>query len=452
MSTKRWPYLLPLAALTFPLEALAQDNAQLPEPPGDYDDDNGSPAGEVEMVNYQTQYGEDVMRVYTPPGYSEDEVYPVLYLMHGIGGDENEWYNQGAPHIILDNLIAAGEAVPMIMVLPNGKTPKSAGDAGFGNFGGVLLDDLIPFMEANYSVRTDHLGRAMAGLSMGGGQTMNFALPDTANFAWIGGFSPAPNTRSDQVRGETDVDEVKANAKFIFMSNGETEVEPYHPITQGYRDWFTEDDIPYMYQRWPGSGHDMVSWKKSLYVFAQRIFTDLPPDDGGGMGGDSDAGGPNEGMGGESGAGGASMMPEPGDDMTPADDSEPGDDTAADDSTMEPVGQGGSGPVVTPPVMPQPTATTTAPTVTTAPVVTPPPAMMTPPPAMMPAPPAMMTAPAMTTAPTASSSSVPSVTSAPSGDDGGCALHQGASRSTSWSWSLLAVAALAGFRLRRRAA
>jgi enterochelin esterase-like enzyme len=221
-----------------------------------------------------------VMRVYTPPGYSDAEEYPTLYLMHGIGGDENEWFNQGAPHIIMDNLLAEGKAVPMVMVLPNGKTPKSAGNAGFENFGDVILNDLIPFMEANYSVSDQQVDRALAGLSMGGGQTVNIGFPNPDVFAWLGAFSPAPNSRGAQ-QTITDVDAVKNNLQFIFLSNGETEVEPYHPITQGYRDFLTAQDIPYMYQREPGAGHDFTAWKRSLYNFAQRIFTDVDSTDGG---------------------------------------------------------------------------------------------------------------------------------------------------------------------------
>jgi enterochelin esterase-like enzyme len=389
------------------------------------------------------------MRVYTPPGYSEDQTYPTLYLMHGIGGDENEWYNQGAPHIILDNLINAGEAVPMIMVLPNGKTPKSAGNAGFDNFGEVLFNDLIPFMEENYSVRADAVGRALAGLSMGGGQTINFGFPNTDKIAWLGPFSPAPNTNGNP-GSIIDPAVVMANAELIFITNGETEVNPYHGVSQPYRDYLTENNIPYMYHRWPGSGHDMVSWKKSLHAFAQRIFVDLPsegeePD---GMGGADGAGG---GMN-EPGVGGGSNGTPEGD--AGADEMPPGDDPPAPEPTatapmmptspvvppIEEPSMGGAGntPAPVQPPAPQPVPQPMQPAPQPAPVT--PPA----PPATTGAMPSATAQPSSTTAPTTDS--------AASGDDGGCAVTQGSQTQSPWSWTLLAAAALVGLRSSRKRA
>jgi enterochelin esterase-like enzyme len=142
-------------------------------------------------------------RVYTPPGYSKDKKHPVLYLLHGIGGDENEWARGGVPDVILDNLYADKKAVPMIVVLPNGRaskdlTPRSPFNQqgpAFAAFEKELLTDLIPFIEKTYSVKTDRESRAIAGLSMGGGQSLNFGLGNLDTFAWVGGFSSAPNTR-----------------------------------------------------------------------------------------------------------------------------------------------------------------------------------------------------------------------------------------------------------------
>lgn len=451
MFPKKYPLFLVLPCAVLPLNAWAQDPANLPDPPNGYDQSSGAPEGDVEMVNYQTtDHGEEVMRVYTPPGYSEDEQYPVLYLMHGIGGDENEWYNQGNPHIILDNLIEAGEAVPMIMVLPNGKTPKSAGNAGFENFGDVILNDLIPYMEDNYSVREDAVGRALAGLSMGGGQTLNIAFPNTDVFAWIGPFSPAPNTRGAN-QTITDVDAVKANTRLIFLTNGETEVTPYHPITQGYRDFLSEQDIPYMYQRWGGSGHDMSSWKRSLYAFAQRIFVDLePPTGGGGAGNDGGSGGSagagdagSPGGGGEDGSAGTDNMGGAG--GTP--------DMGAAGETMMPGGAGA--PVVPPPgvagmgggmmpggagmpgVMPPPVATMPTP----APVATPGPAAP-----VTPAPGA--TAPAPTTSGSAGDPGLMPATS--DADSGGCSVPSAPRAPAPWTFALIAAAGIALLRSRLR--
>ena len=143
------------------------------------------------------------MQVYTPPGYTRDRKYPVLYLFHGIGGDETEWQRFASPDVLLDNLIADGKAVPMIIVMPNGRAQKNdraegnvfAAAPAFATFERDLLDDVIPAIESRYSTSTDREHRALAGLSMGGGQSLNFGLAHLDTFAWVGGFSSAPNTK-----------------------------------------------------------------------------------------------------------------------------------------------------------------------------------------------------------------------------------------------------------------
>ena len=140
------------------------------------------------------------MQVYTPPGYSPDKKYPVLYLLHGIGGDETEWERFAKPDLLLDNLLADGKAVPMIIVMPNGRAQKNDRAEGnvfatapaFAAFEQDLLKDVIPAIESRYSVQADREHRAIAGLSMGGGQSLNFGLAHLDTFAWVGGFSSAP--------------------------------------------------------------------------------------------------------------------------------------------------------------------------------------------------------------------------------------------------------------------
>src|SRR5437764_1837941 len=143
------------------------------------------------------------MNVYTPPGYSAEKKYPVLYLLHGIGGDETEWQRFAHPNFILDNLLAGGKAEPMIVVMPNGRAQKNdrpegniyAAAPAFAAFEQDLLKDVIPAIESRYAVQADREHRALAGLSMGGGQTLNFGLAHLDTFAWVGGFSSAPNTK-----------------------------------------------------------------------------------------------------------------------------------------------------------------------------------------------------------------------------------------------------------------
>ena len=182
------------------------DKPAFDDPPADFNvvrDD--IPHGKLEMIEYdsKTVGTRRKMNVYTPPGYSADQKYPVLYLLHGIGGDETEWQRFCKPDVILDNLIADGKAVPMIVVMPNGRAQKNdraegnvfASAPAFEKFEADLLEDVIPAIESRYSVIADREHRALAGLSMGGGQSLNFGLANLDMFAWVGGFSSAPNTR-----------------------------------------------------------------------------------------------------------------------------------------------------------------------------------------------------------------------------------------------------------------
>jgi enterochelin esterase-like enzyme len=124
-------------------------------------------------------------------------------LLHGIGGDETEWQRFAQPDVLLDNLIADGNAAPMIIVMPNGRAQKNdraegdifAAAPAFATFERDLLDDVIPTIELRYSVHKDREHRALAGLSMGGGQSLNFGLAHPDKFAWVGAFSSAPNTK-----------------------------------------------------------------------------------------------------------------------------------------------------------------------------------------------------------------------------------------------------------------
>ena len=182
------------------------DKPAFPDPPAGLDvKREGIPHGKLEMIEYdsKTVGTQRKMQVYTPPGYTKDTKYPVLYLLHGIGGDETEWERFATPDVLLDNLIADGKAVPMIVVMPNGRAQKNdraegdvfAAAPAFAAFERDLLDDVIPTIESRYSAHTNREHRALAGLSMGGGQSLNFGLAHLDTFAWVGGFSSAPNTK-----------------------------------------------------------------------------------------------------------------------------------------------------------------------------------------------------------------------------------------------------------------
>ncbi len=172
--------------------ALAQPGADelkpdFPAPPQGFDvRRDGIGHGKLETVEYDstTVGAKRKAQVYTPPGYARDQKYPVLYLLHGIGGTEMEWTRGGAANVILDNLLAEKKIVPPIVVMPNGRAAKDIGprdpipkqSPAFAAFEKDLLTDLIPYIEKNYAVKTDRESRALAGLSMGGGQALSIAL------------------------------------------------------------------------------------------------------------------------------------------------------------------------------------------------------------------------------------------------------------------------------------
>ena len=220
--------------------------------------------------------------IYTPPGFDRTKKYPVLYLLHGIGGDEYEWYNQGKPNVILDNLYAQAKVQPMIVILPNGRAMKddrATGNvygkaAAFATFEQDLLVDLIPYVEKNFSVLTDRENRAIAGLSMGGGQSLNFGMGHLDKFAWVGGFSSAPNTKAPQ---EMIPDPAKAKSllKLLWISCGDKD----GLITNSKRthDYLVTNNVPHIYRVLPGGYHDFKAWKENLYMFAQLIFKPVTP-------------------------------------------------------------------------------------------------------------------------------------------------------------------------------
>ncbi len=189
------------------IELGSDDKQVYPEPPeGIVEKRDGIAHGKLEMIEYDSKTVGTTrkMNVYTPPGYTADKKYPVLYLLHGIGGDETEWERFATPDLLFDNLIADGKAVPMIVVMPNGRAQKNDRAEGnvmarapaFAVFESNLLNDVIPTIQSRYSTYTDRDHCALAGLSMGGGQTLNFGFGNMDKFAWIGGFSSAPNTKA----------------------------------------------------------------------------------------------------------------------------------------------------------------------------------------------------------------------------------------------------------------
>ncbi len=247
-------------------------------PPGITERREGIPRGKLEMIEYdsKTVGTRRRMQVYTPPGYSPETKYPVLYLLHGIGGDETEWQRFATVDVLMDNLISDGKAVPMIVVMPNGRAQKDdrpgpnpmATAPAFAVFERDLQDDVIPAIESRYSVRADREHRALAGLSMGGGQSLNFGLGHLDTFAWVGGFSSAPNTR----RPEELVPDPAAAARqlrLLWLSCGNK--DGLIRISQGVHAYLKQHNVPHVWHV-DGNGHDPTHWRNNLWLFAQRLF------------------------------------------------------------------------------------------------------------------------------------------------------------------------------------
>ena len=166
----------------------------------------------------------------------------------------------------------------MIVVMPNGRAMKDDRPVGnimaadkveaFANFEQDLLNDLIPYIERTFSVYTDRENRAIAGLSMGGGQSLNFGLGNLDKFAWVGGFSSAPNTKKPEEL-IPDVEMAKKQLKLLWISCGDKD----RLINFGKRthDFLVENKVPHIYYIEPGD-HDFNVWKNGLYMFSQLIF------------------------------------------------------------------------------------------------------------------------------------------------------------------------------------
>jgi enterochelin esterase-like enzyme len=263
---------------------LAPDDVRaFPDAPDGFDKapTNGI-AGRTEVFEYDSSVTGKRRKavVYLPPKYSSDKKYPVLYLLHGIGGNEWEWKGYVHADVVVDNLIMSGKAVPMIVVMPNGRalpddsvppsdktfSPENA--AGFAKFERDLLDCLIPAVQAKYSASTNRGHRAIAGLSMGGGQSLNFGLTHLDTFAWVGGFSSAPNTKPS-AELMPDPAPVRERLKLLYISCGNK--DGLINVSQRVHRYMKEQDVPHIWNV-DDAPHDRGTWANNLHHFAQRLF------------------------------------------------------------------------------------------------------------------------------------------------------------------------------------
>jgi enterochelin esterase-like enzyme len=245
------------------------------------------PHGEVRARWYRSTVTGQHRRayVYTPPDYDAkpDSRYPVLYIQHGAGEDERGWSTQGRMNFILDNLIAASKAKPMIVVMEKGYAlkagiqPPPPGKKSFGGpsaFGDVLLSDLIPLIDATYRTRADREHRAIAGLSMGGGQALQIGLTNLDKFAYIGGFSAAAFKFDVKTSyGGVFNDSTAFNQKVrLFYLHAGTQEAQFVKTAKAMTDSLAKAGVNSVYVESPGTAHEWQTWRNALYDFAPRLF------------------------------------------------------------------------------------------------------------------------------------------------------------------------------------
>ena len=209
--------------------------------------------------------------VYTPPGYnhSNKTKYPVLYLIHGGSDTEETWTKVGRTHLIADNLIAQGKAVPMIIVMPYGNVRP----APMADFTKDVMNDIIPFIEANYPVLTESKHRAVAGFSVGGGQTLNIGLTNTNKFAYIFSYAPFTQTEEFQKNFGTNYapDPVLINKQLkLFTISVGTEDFLYVSVKRNIS-FFEGKGIKLKSYIVPG-GHTWMNGKQYIATTLQEIF------------------------------------------------------------------------------------------------------------------------------------------------------------------------------------
>lgn len=250
------------------------------------------PHGELRQVLFYSKTTEAHHKafVYTPPGYESntDQRYPVLYLQHGWGEDENGWGAQGHANLIMDNLIAEKKAKPFLIVMTYGMTndvPLGGGPRGqgvrpafnFDKFKGVLLDDLVPYIDSHYRTLSDQPNRAMAGLSMGGMQTRTIAPANLDKFSAIGLFSGG-SIAPDSIQ---DLEEFKKKVKLVFVGYGSKELGGNRGGRGGDPKQATEElrssGVNAHFYVSQETAHEWQTWRRCLYQMAPLLFQDAAP-------------------------------------------------------------------------------------------------------------------------------------------------------------------------------
>lgn len=264
----------------------------VPDPTGEFYAPRDVPHGEVRERWYRsrTTDGWRQAYVYTPPDYDADPArrYPVLYLQHGAGEDGRGWVKQGRMNLIMDNLIAEGRARPMLVVMETGyataAAPAGGGAPAPGGGGGgaanafpqLVMDDLIPMVDSLYRTLPDRENRAMAGLSMGGGQTMQITLSNLDRFAWIGAFSGALGRNFDRATSYggalSDPEGINRDVRLLYFSAGTGEASFHQNATAVTEALKQAGFTNVVFFESQGTSHEWQTWRRSLHDFVPRLF------------------------------------------------------------------------------------------------------------------------------------------------------------------------------------
>ncbi len=255
---------------------------EIPFAGGDYYAQKNVPHGDIRIKNYYSTITKSWRKIYiyTPPGYDNNPTkkYPVLYILHGGGEDERGWAQQGKTDLILDNLIAQQKAKPMLVVMPD----FNMGGGGFGEeglkaFANEMKQNIIPFIQKNYRTLNNAGNRALAGLSMGGINTLYTGVYNTDLFSYLGVFSSGWITGSQKDLADAQYNylqknraKVEKNLKLFWISTGMKDDIAYNNCKVMLAK-LDELKIKYTYDEYPG-GHTWPVWRNNLYKFAPLLF------------------------------------------------------------------------------------------------------------------------------------------------------------------------------------
>ena len=255
---------------------------EVPEAGVDFYLEKKVPHGEIRIEKYDSALTGETRThyIYLPPGYDKSsERYPVLYLFHGAGEDETGWSTQGMLRDIMDNMIAAKEAVPMIIVMERGTATlvdttehKPASMFDFYAFEKVMMEEVVPLVDSKYRTLSDRDHRAISGLSLGGFQAYTIGLDHKDMFAWIGGFSGSG--RGPGAAGQSDdlTPALNDEVSLLYISIGTDEPAGMYQGIYDLHKLLEERGVNHVYYESPGTGHEWLTWRRSLHQFAGMIF------------------------------------------------------------------------------------------------------------------------------------------------------------------------------------